>query len=128
MSPSLTKPFSEHVRELAQGDPELRRLMLARAIRYLNGGDIILGKATLVDLINATVGFDALGKAVGKSPKSLRRMLDNGSNPRIATLYAVIDHLRKAEGVEIEVSCNPVKPRKKAHRKAAMPAGEMAVV
>jgi len=39
-------------------------------------GDVDTGKAVLRDFINATIGFDALGTATDKSPKSLMRMLD----------------------------------------------------
>jgi len=38
-------------------------------------GDLETGKALLRDYINATIGFEPLAEAVGKSPKSLMRML-----------------------------------------------------
>lgn len=113
MGKPLTRPFSELVRDCVRRDPELGRLMFADAIGYFNEGDLAMGKATLDDYIFATIGFDALGKALGKSPASLKRMMRNGSNPRISDLFAVIDHLQKAASVEIEVSCKPAKPRGK---------------
>ena len=120
MRTRLTRPFSELVRESVQREPELGHLILIRAIRYFNEGDLVMGKSTLANYIDATVGFAELGRALGKSPKSLKRMLKNDSNPRSADLFALIEHLKKAECVEIEISSMPAKhirterPRKSA--------------
>lgn len=105
----LTRPLSELVRKSVQREPELGRLMLVRAIRYFNEGDLVMGKSTLGNYIDATTGFDELGKAIGKSPRSLKWMLKNGSNPRSSDLFALIEHLKKTERVAIEVSCKPAR-------------------
>jgi hypothetical protein len=42
-------------------------------------GYVDTGKAALRDYINATIGFDGLGKATDRSPKSLMRMFDPNS-------------------------------------------------
>ena len=105
MRTRLTRPFSELVRENVQRDPELGRLILMRAIRYFNEGDLVMGKSALGSYIDATIGFKELGRALGKSPESLKRMLKSGSNPRSSDLFALIEHLKKAECVEVEVSC-----------------------
>ena len=57
----------------------------------------------LRDFINATVGFEALGAAIRKSPKSLMRMLGPRGNPQARNLFEIIDYLQKQEGVHLEV-------------------------
>ena len=115
----------EYVRERAQLEPEFGHLMFARAVRCFVEGDLTMCKSTLHNYVYATIGFAELGRLLGKSPRSVKRMLSNGSNPRSADLFAVIERLQKAERVEIEVSCDSAKPRtRKAARKTA---GEAAV-
>ena len=109
MRTRLTRPFSELVRENVQRDPELGRLILMRAIRYFNEGDLVMGKSALGSYIDATIGFEELGRTLGKSPESLKRMLKDGSNPRSTELFSLIEHLKKAESVEIQVSFMPAK-------------------
>jgi hypothetical protein len=58
----------------------------------------------LRDFVNATVGFQELGDAVEKSPKSLMRMLSQTGNPQADSLFAIIAHLQKMEGVALSVS------------------------
>lgn len=45
-------------------------------------GDLDTGKSLLRDYINATTGFEALADGIGKSPKSLMRMLSASGNPQ----------------------------------------------
>ena len=120
-----TGSWLECIRERAQLEPEFGHLMFARAVKCFVEGDLTLCKGTLHDYVYATIGFAELGRLLGKSPRSVKRMLSNGSNPRSADLFAVIEHLQKAERVEIEVSCDSAKPRaRKAARKTT---GEAAV-
>ena len=115
-----TGSWLEYVRERVQREPEVGHLMFARAIRCLAEGDLTMCKATLHNYVYATIGFAGLGGLLGKSPRSVKRMLSNGSNPRSADLCAVIEQLQKTGGVEIEVECRPAKPRaRKAARKTA---------
>ena len=115
----------ECIRERAQLEPEFGHLMFARAVKCFVEGDLTMCKGTLHDYVYATIGFAELGRLLGKSPRSVKRMLSNGSNPRSADLFAVIEQLQKAECVAIEVSCDHAKSR---GRKAALKtAGEAAV-
>jgi len=61
------------------------------------------GKAILRDYINATVGFENLGAAVGTPPKSLMRMFGPNGNPNARNLLAVIGYLQKSSGIELTV-------------------------
>ena len=125
MNDRRSRPLLVYIRERVQREPEVGHLMFARAVRCLAEGDLTMCKATLHNYVYATVGFAELGRLLGKSPRSVKRMLSNGSNPRSADLCAVIEQLQKSEGVEIEVACRPAKPQAgKAGRKTA---GEVAV-
>ena len=61
------------------------------------------GRAVLRDYINATIGFEALGRLTGKPPKSLMRMFGPGGNPQARNLFEVIKHLQQREGIRLEV-------------------------
>ncbi len=64
-------------------------------------GEVDTGKIVLRQYIHATVGFNALGQAIGKSPKSLMRMLSPGGNPNARNLFAILAYLQKHEGTEL---------------------------
>jgi hypothetical protein len=66
---ALTRHFRETIQTRAQEDPEYRQALLAEAMNCFLSGEIEIGKSLLRDYINATVGFEALAKAVGKSSK-----------------------------------------------------------
>ena len=61
------------------------------------------GKAVRRDYINATVGFEDLGRLTGKSPKSLMRMFGPAGNPRARNLFEVINGLQERGGIRLEV-------------------------
>ena len=67
----LTREFKETVQARARRDPAFRAALLQEAIDCMLAGDTETGKLVLRDYINATVGFDELGAATHKSPKSL---------------------------------------------------------
>ena len=50
-----------------------------------------------------TIGFQELGGLTGKSPKSLIRMFGPAGNPQARNLFAIIDCLRKREGLRLKV-------------------------
>lgn len=65
---ALTRDFRDTVVARAQRDPRFREMLFTEAINAYLGGDTAAGKAILRDLVNATVGFEKLGKR----PKCLR--------------------------------------------------------
>jgi hypothetical protein len=67
-------------------------------------GDVATGKAVLRDYINATIGFERLGKATGTPTKSLMRMFGPAGNPRSGNLFTVISHLQKQARVRLHVT------------------------
>lgn len=100
---ALTKEFKETVQARAKRDPEFRRGLLTEALDCFLTGELDEGKLLLRDYINATVGFEELGRMTEKTPKSLMRMLSVGGNPRADNLFAIIRCLQAKEGVHLSV-------------------------
>ena len=100
---TLTREFRETVHARADRDPAYRRALLSEGLECLLDGDLDTGKSVLRDYINATVGFEELGALIGKSPKSLMRMLGPSGNPRANNLLGIIAKLQELEGVRFGV-------------------------
>jgi hypothetical protein len=94
----LTREFRETVQARARRDMAFRWALFSEALDSMLAGDMDTGKALLRDYINATVGFDKLGAATRKSPKSLIRMLGPDGNPQASNLFEIVAHLQKTEG------------------------------
>ena len=93
----LTRDFKETIQQRARRDGRFREALLKEAVEALLSGDLDTGKIVLRDYINATVGFEKLGSATKRSPKSLMRMLGPSGNPQARNLFEVIQHLQKEE-------------------------------
>ena len=100
----LTRDFKETVQGRAQHDPAFREALLEEGVECLLAGDVDAGKIVLRDYINATIGFEELGAATDKSPKSLMRMFGPAGNPHIRNLFDVISRIQQYEGVQLEVN------------------------
>ena len=100
---ALTRNFKELVKARLDRDPKARQALLREAMQSMIEGDLDTGKAVLRDYINATVGFEELGKATGTPPKSLMRMFGPRGNPTANKLFAVVGHLQKKSRISIEV-------------------------
>jgi DNA-binding phage protein len=99
---ALTGDFKQTIVERVRRDPEFARALLDEAATlFLNGG-ADAARLVLPDLINATVGFEALAAETAKPANSLHRMLSKGGNPTMDNLAAVVGAVRKALGVEIQ--------------------------
>ena len=99
----LTRDFKETIKARADSDPAFRAALLTEAVQALLSGDLETGKLVLRNTVNATVGFEALAMKLGKDRKSLRRMLGLNGNPRADNLFALIEALQEALGVELDV-------------------------
>ncbi len=99
----LTRDFKSTVKARAERDPEFRIGLLQEAVAAFIHGETDLGKVLLRDYVNATVGFEELAETLGKTPKSLMRMLSSSGNPRSDNLFAIIAHLQANEGISFEV-------------------------
>lgn len=101
---ALTRDFKDTIKERVLNDPRFREALLKEGIECLLTGDMDTGKAVLRDYINATIGFDALGRATDKSPKSLMRMFGPKGNPQARNLFKIIARLQEHEGIHLKVS------------------------
>ena len=117
----LTRDFKETIMEELRARRGLRDAMLCEATDCLLGGELEIGKSILRDIINATIGFEALSAEVDIPVKSLMRMLGPKGNPQARNLFAVIGALQKDAGIELRVTdAHPAKakrirpPRRKA--------------
>ena len=90
------------VEKLSNSD-ELRRLHLEDAVQTLFSKEYQVGLLMLRDLINATCGFETIGRELDKSPKSIMRMLTLESNPTVANLFAILNFLIHQEGGELDI-------------------------
>jgi DNA-binding phage protein len=99
----LTRDFKETILADMQRNPDFREAMLREGIDALLGGEFDVGKEILRDYINATMGFERLGKKLKIPPKSLMRMLGPNGNPQSKNLLAVIATLQKDAGIELQV-------------------------
>lgn len=99
----LTRDFKETVQARIARDPAYRKELLREGVECLLSGDLDTGKAILRDHINATIGFEALGRVTNKSTKSLMRMLGPKGNPQARNLLDVIAQLQRAERLYFQV-------------------------
>jgi DNA-binding phage protein len=100
---ALTRQFTETIKQRAEKDPEFRIGLLTEAAECFLNGEMATGKTLLRDYVNATIGFQELGKLVEKRPESLMRMLSDKGNPRAENLSLVIGSLREHEGIDLRV-------------------------
>ena len=108
---ALTRHFKETIQARLERDSDFRKELLKEGIDSLLSGDVDVAKVMLRDYINATIGFQELGKQTHKSPKSLMRMFSPGGNPSTQNLFAIIGCLQKYEGVQFRVQSIP-KPKR----------------
>ena len=87
---ALTRDFKETVAARVQSDPAFAQALLDEAITLFVNGEPESAKLLLRDLVNATVGFEALAEEIHKPPKSLHRMLSQSGNPTMSNISAVL--------------------------------------
>jgi len=97
------RDFFETVRERAERSPDYRIVLLCEALETLLEGDHVTAQLLLRDYVNATLGFESLGRRIGKSPKSLMRMLSAEGNPRADNLLAILKALQDHEGITFRI-------------------------
>src|SRR5260370_29866360 len=99
----LTRSFRETVRARARRDVKFRQALLGEAMQALLDGSLEEGRSALRSCINDTIGFEKLGAALGRSPKSLMRMFGPSGNPTADNLLAVIGLLQEEACVRLQV-------------------------
>jgi DNA-binding phage protein len=99
----LTRDSKATIKARAEQDSAFRKALLTEALDSFLAGDMETCKALLRAYINATMGFEALGRLTGKDAKSLMRMFGPHGNPYARNLCAVLAHLQTHAGVHFHV-------------------------
>lgn len=93
---ALTRDFKQTVVERAERDPAFARALLDEATTLMIGGEPETARLVLRDLVNATIGFEALASQTHKPAKSLHRMLSARGNPGMDSLSAIFSAVRNS--------------------------------
>ncbi|MBM4378038.1 MAG: transcriptional regulator [Deltaproteobacteria bacterium] len=104
---ALTREFRAKVLARAKRDPAFAKALLDEAITLFLHGQPEPAKAVLRDLVNGTVGFEALAAEIDTPAKSLHRMLSASGNPTMSNLSAVFAAIARALKVEVHTRISP---------------------
>src|SRR5437773_9287038 len=99
---ALTRDFKQTVVERVKKDPAFAKALLDEAATLFLNGEPHTARLILRDLVNATIGFEALAAETAKPAKSLHRMLSKQGNPTMDNLAAILGVLRKKLGVDLQ--------------------------
>lgn len=99
----LTRDFKQTIADRVQRDPEFAKMLLDEAATLMRGGEPEAARLILRDLVNATIGFEALASKTHKPAKSLRRMLSARGNPGMDSLSAIFSAVQTKLGAKVEV-------------------------
>jgi DNA-binding phage protein len=99
----LTRDFEETVQERIQEDHAFAIALFDEAISLFLNGEPELARLILRDLVNATVGFEALAEMTNRPSKSLHRMLSAKGNPTMDNLTLIFNVLRERLNLQISV-------------------------
>jgi DNA-binding phage protein len=113
---ALTRDFRETVVERMERDPSFAHAMLDEAATLLLNGEPGPARLVVRDLVNGTLGFEALAKSTGTPSKSLHRMLSKRGNPSMDKLAGIFRALCRELRVELSVraASAPRRPRRAA--------------
>jgi DNA-binding phage protein len=101
MNMALTRDFKATVVSRVKSDPAFAQALLDEALTLLLNGDPETAKLVLRDLVNATIGFEALAANLHKPSKSLHRMLSKSGNPTLQNFSAILGAIRKFLRVDV---------------------------
>lgn len=91
---ALTRDFKDTVVARVRRDPKFARALLDESATLFLNGEPEAARLMLRDLVNATVGFEALAEMTDTPAKSLHRMLSRSGNPSMDNLAAIFDAVR----------------------------------
>ncbi len=92
---ALTRDFKDTVVARVRRDPKFARALLDESATLFLNGEPEAARLLLRDLVNATMGFEALAEMTDKPAKSLHRMLSQSGNPSMDNLAAIFDAVRQ---------------------------------
>lgn len=95
----LTREFKELVVDSAREDPEFRKGLVRNAIELVFEGDLVTGKLSLRDYINATDIMDQVSQRLEKHKSSIRRMLGPSGSPTLENFVNIVRVCAESEGI-----------------------------
>lgn len=98
----LTVNFDDMLQADLGANAGFRKAYLREAVGCMLTGEVNVGRSMLRKYVNGTVGFIPLGKALGRSPKTLMQMLGPKGNPHIRNFFEIVAYLQKMEGSVFE--------------------------
>jgi DNA-binding phage protein len=113
---ALTRAFKDLVVANLRRRPLYRQALLCEALNVCLEGDLVTGKIVLRDLVNATIGFEGLGRRLGIPSKSLHRMLSANGNPSSENFFAIIAALTRETDVKLSVAAGRPSSRRRVRR------------
>jgi DNA-binding phage protein len=100
---AITRDFKRTIAERAGRDPAFAKAMLDEAATLFLNDEPDVARSILRDLVNATVGFEALAAKTGTPSKSLHRMLSASGNPTMDNLASIFGAICKSLKVDLRV-------------------------
>ncbi len=104
---SITRDYKDTISERVNSDPAFTAALLDEAITLFLNGEPDVARLVLRDLVNATLGFEALAAEIERPGKSLHRMLSARGNPTMNNLTKIICVLRDRLDLDIKVHTTP---------------------
>ncbi len=98
----LTRDSSQTIVERIRRDSRFAKGTLTEAVSVFLGGEPEVARLMLRDVVNGTLGFEALSEITGIPPKSLHRMLSSRGNPGMDNLAAIFEAMSRHLNVEVE--------------------------
>jgi hypothetical protein len=100
----LTHDFKETVQARARRDRRFRHALLREAVECVINGDLETGKAVLRNYVNATVGFQNLGKTHADSGEEYYAPVGSEGQPVGRQSQQYSDRSSKTKGVRLELA------------------------
>ncbi len=98
----LTRNASITVVERLKREPSFAKAALAEAVTTFLDGEAATARLMLRDIVNGTLGFEALAKLTGKPAKSLHRMLSTTGNPSMDNLAMIFEAVSNHLHVDVQ--------------------------
>jgi DNA-binding phage protein len=104
---SVTVSFQELVKKRIRREPGFATALLEEVLERLVANDVVTAQLLLRDVVNGTIGFQALASATGLMEKSLMRMLSAKGNPQARNLFRIIHALQQLNDVSLAITASP---------------------
>ena len=106
----LTRSFKETVVERLRADPAFRVAMVEETARNFFGGDFRTALSQVRDVVDGTMGMEALADTTGIPLEDLVVILHERGNPDIARFMAIVRAVSGHLGVRLRVSAESIRP------------------